>query len=219
MRSILAPMSGVAAKRVRGKRETEIKLRLASAATGRRLLARLGARAASRVFERNLVFDTPNGLLFSQGRLLRIRTERPFGKPSSRRSAGRAIRAVLTHKGPGLADRSPYKVREETEIELSDPGAMQAVLESLGLRVKFRYEKRRTVFRLPGEPRLVAELDETPIGAFLELEGPPRAIDRVAGRLGFSAADYLTDSYLALYFADCARRGVAPGDMLFCRAK
>jgi adenylate cyclase class 2 len=207
-------MNRVAAKRARGKRETEVKLRLASAAAGRRLLARLGARAASRVFERNLVFDTPNGLLFAQSRLLRLRVERRLGQPSSRRSAARAI---LTHKGPGLADGSPYKVRQETELELSDPGAMQAVLESLGLRVKFRYEKRRTVFRLPGEPRLVAELDETPIGAFLELEGPPRAIDRVARRLGFTSADYLTESYLALYFADCARRGVAPGDMVFRR--
>jgi adenylate cyclase class 2 len=216
VRSILARMKGGAAKRATAKRETEVKLRLASAAAGRRLLRSLGARAASRVFERNFVFDTPNGLLFAQSRLLRIRTERPIGKSASHNRAGRAL---LTHKGPGLAERSPYKVREETELELSDAGAMQAVLESLGLRVKFRYEKRRTAYRLPGEPRLVVELDETPIGAFLELEGSPRAIDRIARRLGFSPADYLTASYLALYFADCARRGIAPADMVFRRAK
>lgn len=206
-------------ERAASTRETEVKLRLPTAAAGRRLLARLGARPARRVFERNLVFDTPNGLLFARGRLLRLRTERPLGRLSRRRSAARAMRALLTHKGPGLADRSPYKVRWETEVELSDAGAMRAVLESLGLRVKFRYEKRRTAYRLPDEPRLLVELDETPIGAFLELEGPPRAIDRAARRLGFSAADYLRDSYLALYMADCARRGVAPGDMVFRRAK
>jgi len=42
----------------------------------------------------------------------------------------------------------------------------------------FRYEKYRTTFRLPDSNAwangLLIELDETPIGTFVELEGPPR---------------------------------------------
>jgi len=33
--------------------------------------------------------------------------------------------------------------------------------------------------------------------------------------LGRGPGDYLVDSYRRLYLADCERRGVVPGDMLF----
>jgi hypothetical protein len=59
------------------------------------------------------------------------------------------------------------------------------------------------------------ELDETPIGEFLELEGPPSAIDRMAKLLGYSRSDYITKSYLALYLAQCRKKGLVAGDMLF----
>jgi adenylate cyclase class 2 len=58
-------------------------------------------------------------------------------------------------------------------------------------------------------------LDETPIGVFLELEGPPDWIDRAAGELGFKEDNYITASYGALYIEDCRRCGEAPGDMTF----
>jgi len=51
----------------------------------------------------------------------------------------------------------------------------------------FSYEKYRTTMKLPGSARwakdLVIEVDETPIGTFLELEGPAEAIDRAAQNL------------------------------------
>ena len=46
---------------------------------------------------------------------------------------------------------------------------------------------------------LIITLDELPLGNFLELEGDPADIDRFAGRLGFSRADYINDSYRALH--------------------
>jgi hypothetical protein len=46
---------------------------------------------------------------------------------------------------------------------------------------------------------LVAELDETPIGTFLELEGSRAAIDRAARGLGFGPADYIVETYVALF--------------------
>ena len=81
-----------------------------------------------------------------------------------------------------------------------------------------------------GPDFLKAELDETPIGDFLELEGERRAIDRSARLLGYGPADYIARSYGALYME---HRRIAPaatssgepspssglGDMRFTRPK
>jgi len=63
------------------------------------------------------------------------------------------------------------------------------------------------------------EVDETPVGTYVELEGPPEAIDRAAGELGYARRDYLLKNYLTLYAEDCRRRGVTPGNMVFADGK
>lgn len=179
--------------------ESEIKLALPDAAAGRKLLRRHGFRLyRRRVLERNLVFDQPDGELRAGGRLLRLRT------------VGR--RRILTFKGPPLPSR--HKLREEIETEIPDPDAFELILRRLGYQVTFRYEKYRAEYREPGG-RGTATLDETPIGVFLELEGPSDWIDSTAGRLGYSDADYITESYGALYLAHCRRGSIAPTHMVF----
>jgi adenylate cyclase class IV len=103
----------------------------------------------------------------------------------------------------------PYKVREEREVRASDERAIAEILGALGLAPRFRYEKYRSTYRLPGIAHVVVELDETPMGDFLELEGRREAIDRAAARLGFGRADYIIESYGALYAEDCAEGGRA----------
>jgi len=179
-------------------RETEIKLPLAGAAQGRRLLRRAGFHlVAPRTFEDNLVFDTPQRSLLAQGVLLRLRTARR--------------RSVLTCKGPAAPGK--HKSRPELELEVSDAPSMQAILRTLGFEPVFRYQKHRAEFAIPGQSGL-ATLDETPVGVFLELEGSPRWIDRTARALGFTEGDYITASYGRLYLDACAQRGIPPGDML-----
>ena len=92
---------------------------------------------------------------------------------------------------------------------------MARILRALGLHPVFRYEKFRTTYTLPGVRRLKIEVDETPVGIYLELEGPVVGIDRGARLLGYGRQDYLKDTYGSLYLADCRRRGRKPGDMLF----
>jgi adenylate cyclase, class 2 len=87
-----------------------------------------------------------------------------------------------------------------------------AVFRSLGYRPGFRYEKFRTSFRLK-RPHL--DLDETPVGIFLEIEGTPGAIDRVACALGYSRQDYIRATYWDLHAAEYRRRGQIPRNMLF----
>jgi adenylate cyclase class 2 len=92
---------------------------------------------------------------------------------------------------------------------------MARILRALGLHPVFCYEKFRTTYALPDVRGLKIELDETPVGIYLELEGPVAGINRGARLLGYRRKDYLTDSYGSLYLADCRRRGRKPGDMLF----
>ncbi len=78
-----------------------------------------------------------------------------------------------------------------------------------------------SAFRLPASNAwaagLLIELDETPIGIFLELEGPASAIDRAAKALGFERRDYILANYMVLYREYCRRRGKKPRDMLFAK--
>jgi adenylate cyclase class 2 len=149
-----------------------------------------------RTFEANMVFDTAAATLVNQGRLLRLRE---YGGES-----------WLTFKG--RANGEKHKIREEIETGVSDHAAMQAILERLGYRPIFRYEKYRTQYS-DGIGHIL--LDETPIGRFLELEGTAPWIDRTAKALGFEERDYITKSYGRLYVEYCAARGEAPSDMVF----
>ena len=154
----------------------------------------------SRAFEANIVFDTPLSELRSSGRLLRLREYRG--------------RFILTYKGPALP--GPHKVREELETEVAEGAQFQLLLERLGYAATFRYEKYRTELAREGEPGL-AVVDETPIGAFIELEGPAEWIDKTAQELGYSADTYIKDSYGTLYRKHCEARGESPTHMVFDR--
>ena len=108
---------------------------------------------------------------------------------------------------------------KETELEVTDGRALAKIFEGLGMRGWFSYEKYRTTWKLKAAERwakdLLVEVDQTPLGTYVELEGPGEAIERAASSLGFSPKDYLTKNYLTLYAEDCRRKGVAPGNMLF----
>jgi adenylate cyclase class 2 len=215
--------------------EIEIKLKISDPKALKRDLKRFGARPADggsgRVHEWNVIFDTPEGGLAKHGQLLRIRIETPEAK-SKKSKAAPAKRTVLTFKRPIVVGRGPsasaqenhrHKVREEIEVDVADASVLAKIFEGLGMRGWFRYEKYRTTLRLPActnwAKGLLIELDETPIGTFVELEGPPLAIDRAAQELGYSRRDYVLRSYLALYVEECRRLGREPRDMLFAAKK
>ena len=208
-------------------KETEIKLPVRDVKTFERKVKKLGGKPVGtgngRVHELNVIFDTPDGGLAKHGQLLRIRTETPQG---SGKKAG-ARRFMLTFKQPSVRsvdeDGGRFKIREETEAEVLDAGPLSKIFEGLGMRGWFSYEKYRTTWKLAAAQRwakdLLIELDETPAGIFVELEGPPEAIDRAATALGYTRKDYLLKNYLELYAEDCRRRGVAPGNMMFPSGK
>jgi adenylate cyclase, class 2 len=181
-----------------GPTETEIKIALTDARSATALLTAKDFQIIKpRVFEANIVLDTPHNLLRSSGRLLRIRCEQD---------------CILTYKGPAV--RSRHKSREEIEVRVSDPAAAQLILKNLGYFPTFRYEKYRTEFARQSDQGLIT-LDETPIGCFLELEGESEWIDHAAMDLGFDESQYITESYGSLYRRHCETLGVEPSDMVF----
>lgn len=213
--------------RAKTQQETEIKLAVKDLASVVRKLRQLGAKPKGRVLERNTIFDTDSSDLRQRGRMLRLRAETPA--PSSFAKGGKR-RAVLTSKMRPAGGRDTdgrYKVNIEREVTVYDPlpapkkaqrtlrdRGWRFALGCLGMRAQFRYDKYRTTFLANG---VHIELDETPIGVFLELEGPPDAIDRVAQAIGFAPSDYIRGTYYDLYAAERRRKGRAVRNMLFRR--
>jgi len=185
--------------------ETEIKLLWqGSGEDARALVERHGYKLSSpRTLESDQLFDLASGALRQSDQILRLR--KSFSVEQGRR-------AMVTYKG--CASREIYKSREEIEFDVSDPDAFTLVLERLGYHPGFRYEKYRTMFKAYGEPGLIA-IDETPIGVYLELEGPQAWIDSTAARLGFPAERFLTVSYAGLYREHLEQHPGGPADMTF----
>lgn len=180
-----------------GPVEREIKLRFESAAAARAAL--LGAGAAARrprQLQDDRLLDWDDGRLRARGCTLRVRDQ-----PGA---------AALTFKGP--PQRAAMKVREELETVVGDAALLIRLLERLDLRVWFRYQKYREEYELPG---VVATIDETPIGTFVELEGDEQRITELAAALGRAPRDYIVDSYYSLFARARAGRADAAVDMVF----
>jgi adenylate cyclase class 2 len=84
----------------------------------------------------------------------------------------------------------------ELETQVADGKKMDAILRCLGYAPSFRYEKFRAEWT-DGKGQVV--VDETPIGNFCEIEGPPRWIDATAKKLGVNAGAYITKNYATLF--------------------
>ncbi len=163
--------------------EREIKLPFESAAAARSAVRGAGAamRRARRLQDDRLL-DWPDGRLRERRCTLRVRDE--------------SGSAVLTFKG--APQPAAMKVREELETTAGDPALLLRLLERLGLRVWFHYQKYREEFEL-GD--VVLAVDETPIGTFVELEGSERGITEIATALGRTPDDYVIESYRDLFLS------------------
>jgi len=176
-----------------GNLETEIKLRLASPEAARQAVERLGAALVRpRHFEANVLWDDASGSLRARGQVLRVRETDAGG--------------VLTFKGL-RREVEGVRAREEIETGVAEPARLRQILLVLGFRPLFRYEKYRTTYRWL-EVEVV--VDETPIGTFLEIEGPAAAIRAATEAMGFAPTDAITESYPALFLA-----AGGEGDMVF----
>jgi len=164
-----------------GPLEIEVKLRIPSTAQmAPRLLAAGFVLAHPAAPELNQLWDRAGELLAGDS-ALRLRQ---YG-----------VRAVLTWKGPRVADPQ-LKIRPELETGVADPAAMAAILRALGYLPVLAMDKTRAIYT---RGALEACLDETPFGCFMELEGGREEIGAAMAELGLDPDQVEPRSYAALY--------------------
>lgn len=177
--------------------EREIKLRFESPQVARDAVLATGATPMrGRRLQEDCLLDTDDEMLHRRRCVLRVRME--CGKN------------LLTYKGP--VQPSPMRLRDELESVIGDGPLVLQILEELGFRPWFRYQKYREEFALED---VIVAIDETPVGTFVEIEGGDRGITEVAAALGRSPADYVLDSYRGVFMQHCQEHGLPLRDMLF----
>src|SRR3954466_6145442 len=181
--------------------EAEIKFAISNLKELRTKLKQQNFREITpRTHEMNTLYDSGLRRLKRRGEVLRIRK---YGNDWK-----------LTHKSKGKAGR--HKTRKEIETAVADGSKLEQVFLALGLKPAFRYEKFRSEWT-DGSGHVV--LDETPIGDFGEIEGPPRWIDRIAKALAISREQYITKSYAELFYEWKRRTHSRAQNMMFSEIK
>jgi adenylate cyclase class 2 len=164
--------------------EVEAKVRVPSFHEIRRRLMELGADRLGVSLQRNDLYDMRGRDLADRGCRLRLRTV-PRGDEAP----------VLTFKGPRLGGR--FKSRREIEVGVSDRATARRLLEAMGYRRYFSFDKRRESWRL-GDWRI--ELDEVPLlGRFVEVETTEaREVERALGSLQLDGLKLIKRGYTSL---------------------
>jgi predicted adenylyl cyclase CyaB len=178
--------------------ETEIKIKLSDFEEFCRNLQEFSCRVlADRHFEDNSLLDFPDGKLQSRRCMVRVRNANG--------------QAFLTYKGSPRSE-GIFKVREELETKVEFSETAIQILERLGMRICFRYQKYRREFEID---EVKVAVDETPIGDYAEFEGSEAAILDLARKMGIDRSSFLRESYYSLYVEYCEKRGDAPSSMIF----
>ena len=150
-------------------------------------------------FERNLRFDDKIGTLSQTAQVLRLRD-----------NGGTAI---LTYKSDKNSS-SDLADREEIETVVEDFERTRLILERLGFEVDFIYEKFRSIYSL-GQTGIFA--DHTPIGDFIEIEGPDEETIRMtAEQIGLDWETRSGKGYRALFKTWKEACNYSGRDMIFC---
>ena len=182
-------------------REVEIKFSLDNPAELNRKLRAAGFRLVTpRTHEMNTLYDFSGQLLRKRGELLRIRKYGDTWK--------------LTHKSKGKVGRHKSRVEIETGVE--DGNRLSAVFSALGLEPTFTYEKFRAEW---GDGTGHVVVDETPIGDFAEIEGPPQWIEKTARTLAIGRDQYITANYAMLFQMWKMKTGSRARNMTFKETK
>jgi adenylate cyclase, class 2 len=181
--------------------ELEVKYYLSNRRKLEEKLSRVADLRAPRVQEVNLRLDTPDHALLYTGRLLRLRQD---------------TRSRLTYKGPG-SEQGGARLRQELEFTVSDFDTALHLFEALGYTVVLMYEKYRTTYQMG---QVEVDLDEMPMGDFLEIEGPDgESIRQAAKELGLDWEKRILDSYTMIFEHARASLGFKFRDLSFANFK
>lgn len=175
--------------------EIEVKFRVDDPSTIVARLKQAGAKKVDDGFERNIKFDR-DGELFKAHSLLRLRSY--------------AGKADITYKKRLPSEK--FMMREEVILNIDSFEKGKKLLEALGFKPDFRYEKKRQTWEYNGVGVLV---DVLTIGNFIEIEGTKEKIVETAEKLGLDMRDALPLSYGELFMEHCKEKGIPLHDMVF----
>ena len=180
-------------------REIEAKFPISSTEDYLPKILEIGAICEQPVqFERNLRFDDKNSSLSQTAQVLRLRDNGGI--------------AVLTYKSDKNSSTS-LADREEIETIVEDFERTRLILERLGFEVVFIYEKYRSIYSLDQTGIFV---DHTPIGDFIEIEGPDEETIRMtAEKIGLSWETRSGKGYRALFNIWKKEHSYPERDMVF----
>ncbi len=123
----------------------------------------------------------PNGELTRTFQVLRLRQD---------------DHARFTYKRRESGGNGSVSSRREIEFEVSNFEDARLFLEALGYQVYITYEKFRRTYHLAG---LEIMLDETPLGDFIEIEGPDApSIETLAAALHLNWGARSLEGYIML---------------------
>jgi adenylate cyclase class 2 len=182
--------------------ESELKIPVAELEQVRGYLQRARAIVVQTMArEVNILLDTDDNRLRRTGHVLRLRRH--------------GERKLLTFKGP-TAFKGAIKERPEYETEISDLESTAEIFGELGFKVTMKYEKDREEWLLDD---VTVVLDRTPMGSFVEVEGPPEKLHQTAELLGLNIKSAVRESYASLWLAHRERHPELdlPFDMVFTR--
>jgi len=170
--------------------EVELKV-AADHETVRSRLETLGAERTRHVVQTDTYYDAPHRDFAETDEALRVRRER----------GGDGVTVRLTYKGPLVEAAS--KTRREFETAVTDPDAIEGILEGVGFSPAFTVEKDRTFYRY--DDYTVTLDDVTDLGEFVEVETEAEAVEpardgavAVLRELGLNPDEQIRTSYLGL---------------------
>lgn len=164
------------------KLEIEAKIKVDSLEKIAQRLKDAGAEFKCDVTERDSYFADAGGSIVKKGCGLRLRVLK----------TGDGEKYILTYKGPKQGGR--YKKRQEIEVGVDGPEAMEEMLSTMGCEKRLTFEKKRSLWELDG---CMVSLDELPLlGSFIEVEGPDEeTISKVLVQLGIDGAEHICKGY------------------------
>ncbi len=143
--------------------------------------------------EVNVFYDTKQNKLNGNGEVLRLRRELYV--------TGEDL-VSMTYKG--RLKKGKMKMRPEHEFSVGDFDQAQLLLNALGYKETFRFEKKRTSYHLN---ECLVEFDTLPhLDDFIEVEGQTeKKIAKLLKQLGLKNYPIITDGYPKLLIDDAQK--------------
>lgn len=160
--------------------EKEIKIEVKNPKELLLLLTQKGVKKVSEGLQRTTRMDTPNLDLEKRNTFLRVRTG---GKD------------IVTLKKKTKSQGEVFE-RQELETEVKDPEVLADIFANLGFTRRFIMEKYRIDYEYKGTK---ISLDELPFGMFIEIEGEPENIKKVAKEFNLDLANKIIVTYWDLF--------------------